>query len=63
MFYVMFSGGETDTLLVINDFLTSHVTGTEYQNVHQADHRSHIICKFLGHQHMLRDVTDLPPIT
>ncbi len=27
MFCVMFSGGEADGLLILNDFLTSHVTG------------------------------------
>ncbi len=47
MFYVMFSGGETDALLIINDFLTSYVTGTKCQNVNQADYRSYIM--FLGH--------------
>ncbi len=35
MFYVMLSGGETDALLIINDFLTSYVTGTKCQNVNQ----------------------------
>ncbi len=59
MFYVMFSGGETDAQLIINDFLTSYVTGTKYLNVNQADYRS---CICLGHWHTKR-ISGLPSIT
>ncbi len=41
MLYV-FSGGETDAQLIINDFMTAYVNGTKCQNVNQADYRSHI---------------------
>ena len=39
MFYVMLSGGESDALLIITDFLTSYVTGIKCVNVNQADYR------------------------
>ncbi len=48
MIYAMFSGGggETETLLIVNYFLISYVTGsvvvTECQNVNQHDYRSHL---------------------
>ncbi len=28
MFYEIFSGGESDAVLIISDYLTSYVTGT-----------------------------------
>ncbi len=40
MFYVMFSGGETDAQLIINDFLTCYITVAKCLNVNQADYRS-----------------------
>ncbi len=51
----MFSGGETDALLIINDFPTSYVTGTKCQKVNQADYRSHIIMFLLIYAYRLSD--------